>query len=173
MGFSGAQIEHACREAGLLCALAGSLGEADIPRVCELGADIIWRNGFYETADFYGPEMLERFLGDRLRREAQAARAGGMLVNYTVHTGVMPILDYLAGLPMDSLFGIDIAFEGVDLAAVQESHGDALVSEHVVAGIYEQGVEFLLGFATEVFAEQGCHVGRALGSRRGDQMGAF
>ncbi len=86
----------------------------------ELGADIIWRNGFYETADFYGPAMLERFLGDRLRREADAAHSAGMLMNYTVHTGVMPILDYLAGLTMDSLFGIDIAFEGVDLRAVRD-----------------------------------------------------
>ena len=80
----------------------------------ELGVDIVRRNGFYETADFYGPAMLERFLGDRLRREAAAAHAGGMVVSYTVHTGVMPILDYLAALPIDSLFGIDIAFKGVD-----------------------------------------------------------
>lgn len=52
--------------------------------------DIIWRNGFYETADFYSPAMLDRFLGERLRREADAARAAGMLTNYTVHTGIMP-----------------------------------------------------------------------------------
>jgi len=85
------------------------------------GADLVRRNGFYETADFYGPVMLERFLGDRLRREAQAARAGGMLMTYTVHTGVMPILDYLAGLGLDSLFGIDIAFGGVDPVRVRDS----------------------------------------------------
>lgn len=30
-----------CRRLGLLCALAGSLGEADIPQICELGADIV------------------------------------------------------------------------------------------------------------------------------------
>ena len=85
----------------------------------ELGVDIVRRNGFYETADFYGPAMLERFLGDRLRREADAAHVGGMAVSYTVHTGVMPILDYLAGLPIDSLFGIDIAFKGVDPPALR------------------------------------------------------
>ena len=86
----------------------------------DLGVDILRRNGFYETADYYGPAMLERFLGPRLRREAAAARAGGMLTGYTVHTGVMPILDYLAGLGMDSFFGIDIAFKGVDPVKVRD-----------------------------------------------------
>ena len=86
----------------------------------ELGADIVRRNGFYETADFYGPAMLERFIGQRLRREAALAREAGMLTSYTVHTGVMPILDYLAGLPMDSFFGIDIEFKGVDLPLVRQ-----------------------------------------------------
>jgi len=32
---------QSCHKAGLICALAGSLGEADIPRVSEIGPDII------------------------------------------------------------------------------------------------------------------------------------
>jgi len=84
----------------------------------DLGVDMVRRNGFYETADFYSPAMLGHFLGRRLRREAEMARQAGMHMSYTVHTGVMPILDHLAGLSMDSLFGIDTAFKGVDLAAV-------------------------------------------------------
>lgn len=87
------------------------------------GVDIIGRNGFYETADFYGPTMLERFVGQRLRREAAAARSAGLLTSYTIHTGIMPILDYLAGLTMDSLFGIDTAFHGIDLERVRDRLG--------------------------------------------------
>jgi len=87
----------------------------------EMGVDIVRRNGFYETADFYGPGMLEEFLGERLRREADAAHGAGMLTSYTVHTGVMGILDYLASLTTDSLFGIDIAFRGVDLGRVRDT----------------------------------------------------
>lgn len=86
----------------------------------EWGVEIAGRNGFYETADFYGPAMLERFVGGRLRREAAAARAAGVLSSYTIHTGLMPILDYLAGLTMDTLFGIDTAFHGVDLERVRD-----------------------------------------------------
>ena len=50
----------------------------------------------------------------------EAARAAGMLTNYTVHTGVGPILDHLAGLSFDALFGIDIAFQGLDMHLVHE-----------------------------------------------------
>jgi hypothetical protein len=85
----------------------------------DLGIDIVRRNGFYETGDFYSPTMLEGFLGVRLRREAAAARRAEMHISYTVHTGVMPILDYLSGLTMDSLFGIDIAFKGMDLPTLR------------------------------------------------------
>lgn len=83
------------------------------------GTQIIRRNGFYETADFYGPAMLEQFLGKRLRREAEVARSLGMLTSYTVHSGVMPILDYLASLTFDSFFGIDTAFRDVDLRTIK------------------------------------------------------
>jgi len=87
------------------------------------GVDILRRNGFYETADFYGPAMLEHFVGPRLRREASAARAAGLLTSYTVHTGLMPILDYLASLTVDSLFGIDIAFHDLPLERVRDRLG--------------------------------------------------
>ena len=42
---------------------------------------------------------------------------------YPIHTGIMPILDYLAGLTMDSLFGIDMAFHGIDLERVRDRLG--------------------------------------------------
>lgn len=88
------------------------------------GTDLVRRNGFYETADFYGPAMLERFLGPRLRAEIGAAHDAGALMTYTVHTGVMPILDYLAALRMDSLFGLDLAFPGVKPARVRDALAD-------------------------------------------------
>jgi hypothetical protein len=82
--------------------------------------DIIGRNGFYETADFFGPDTLQRFLCQRLTAEAEAAHRADMVVADTVHTGVMPILDYLAALPLDSLQGIDIAFKDTALQIVRD-----------------------------------------------------
>ena len=88
--------------------------------LADLNVDMVRRNGFYETGDFYSPAMLEEFLGTRLRREAAAARESGMHMSYTVHTGVMSILEYLASLGMGSMFGIDPVFKGVDMPTLHD-----------------------------------------------------
>ena len=105
------EVDHAC-----------TLGIIEI--AAELGVDIISRDGFYETCDFYSPDMLENFLGRRLRAEGAAIRQAGMVSTYTINTGVMPMLEYLATLEFDNIFGIDIAFEGMDLMKLQETLGD-------------------------------------------------
>ncbi len=87
----------------------------------ELGVDIMSRNGFYETADFYSPNMLSRFLETRLRVEAEAIHAAGAVMSYTVNTGVMPMLDYLRRLDTDCLFSIDIAFKDHDFEKIVAS----------------------------------------------------
>jgi uroporphyrinogen-III decarboxylase len=87
------------------------------------GIDIILRNGFYESADFYSPAALERFLGQRLREEADAAHEAGMLFGYILNTGVMPILDFVAGLPIDFILGIDPAFPDIDLDVLKDKLG--------------------------------------------------
>lgn len=89
----------------------------------DLGVDVIRRNGFYESADFYSPATLERFLAKRLRKEIQTVHEGGKLIGYTIHTGIMPILDYLAGLDFDCILHTDTAFEGVDLAKINAKLG--------------------------------------------------
>ncbi|HUT92451.1 MAG TPA: uroporphyrinogen decarboxylase family protein [Thermoguttaceae bacterium] len=88
---------------------------------CELGADVIRRNGFYETCDFYSPRMLDEFLGPFLREEIAAVHAAGKPIGYTVNTGVMPMLDYLASLDFDCLLHLDMAVEGVDLAKIRDA----------------------------------------------------
>jgi hypothetical protein len=88
--------------------------------------DTVRRNGFYETADFYSPAQLTEFLGRRLTAEADCAHAYDMPMSYTLNTGVMPILNHLTALPIDSLFGIDIAFHGVDLDTIRIKLGDRM-----------------------------------------------
>jgi len=90
----------------------------------DLGVDIVTRNGFYETSDFYSPAMLEEFLYDRLQAEIALAHQGGLLVTYLVHTGVMPMLDYLRRLDFDCLDSIGLGFHGVDLEKIRDSQED-------------------------------------------------
>ncbi len=87
----------------------------------ELGTDIIARNGFYETTDFYSPKMLEEFIFGRIQKEADAAHQAEKPVVYTVNTGIMPMLDYLRRLNVDCLISIDIAFKDHDLQEIVDS----------------------------------------------------
>ena len=86
--------------------------------VLDWGVDIVRRNGFYESADFYGPAMLEGFLGRRLRAEIAAVHQAGRPMAYTMYSGIMPILDYLAGFELDCIAALDIAFDDVDLKLI-------------------------------------------------------
>jgi hypothetical protein len=89
----------------------------------EVGADIIRRNGFYETCDFYSPATLKRLLRPSLLAEANVAHAAGRLCCYTVNTGVMPMLDYLASLKFDCLMHLELAGPGVDPPRIRDRLG--------------------------------------------------
>ena len=102
----------------------------------ELGVDVICRNGFYETADFYSPAMLEKFLGRRLRAEAAAARAAGLVTTYTINTGLMPIRDYLATIEFDCFNSVDIGFHDFDLATFVASQPERRAYEIGPSGVY-------------------------------------
>lgn len=90
----------------------------------ELGVDLIRRNGFYETCDFYSPTMLESFLSKPLAEEISIVHQSGKLIGYTVNTGVMPMLDYLDKLDFDCLMHIDIAFKDTDISKIHDKLGD-------------------------------------------------
>jgi len=89
----------------------------------EWRADIIRRSSFYESALYFSPAMLEQFLGRCLPAEARAVHGAGLPYAYTAHSGVMPMLDWLAGLELDCVMQLDIAFDNVDLRAVQAKLG--------------------------------------------------
>jgi len=74
----------------------------------ELGIDMIRRNGFYETCDLFSPNLLKRFLENRLTNETKLVHSFGKLMGYSILSGYMPILDYLAKIGFDCLFCPDI-----------------------------------------------------------------
>ena len=89
------------------------------------GVDIIRRNGFYESGDFFSPAALQRFLGKRLRKEVETVHQGGRPIAYTMYSGIMPMLDYLAGIGFDCIAHLDIAFDQVDLGQINAKLGEA------------------------------------------------
>ena len=90
----------------------------------ELGVDIIARNGFFETADAFSPEMLNQFVSKRAQKEFDLIHQAGKATAYFLLTGVMPILDHVDSLNFDCVLCIDSAFEGVDLNVVRENLHD-------------------------------------------------
>ena len=90
----------------------------------DFGVDIVRRNGFYESCDFYSPEMLSRFLKRRINDEARIVHEAGRVIGYTVLTGYTPMLDHLAALDLECLFTPDPFFEGEDPVALNAACGD-------------------------------------------------
>jgi hypothetical protein len=83
-------------------------------RGLDLGVDLIRRNGFYETCDLFSPALLQRFLGRRLKREADLVHAAGKVIGYTVLSGYGPMLDHLAAVGFDCLICPDVFLRGGD-----------------------------------------------------------
>ena len=69
--------------------------------------------------------MLGRFLSDRLRREAALVHAGGALFGYTLLSGWVPIVDWLATLGIDSLFCPDVFLRGGNARLLADTLGAA------------------------------------------------
>lgn len=87
------------------------------------GVDFVTRNGFYETTDFWSPSQIEYFLSERLRLEIETSHQAGLLITYTVCTGIMPILAHLKSLPFDCLFGIEPVLGDQDMALIARELG--------------------------------------------------
>jgi hypothetical protein len=89
----------------------------------DFGVDIVRRNGFYESCDFYSPSMLSSFLKKRINEEARIVHEAERLFGYTVLTGYTPMIDHLASLDLDAILVPDPFFEGEDPAALRNGCG--------------------------------------------------
>jgi uroporphyrinogen-III decarboxylase len=94
-----------------------------IELLASAGVDCLSRNGWYETADFWSPAQVERFLGARHRAELQLAHEAGLPVSYTVCTGVMPLIPYLKRQDFDCLLGIEPVLGDQDMRAIARELG--------------------------------------------------
>ena len=100
------------------------LSTAHTELALELGADIIRRNGFYETTDFFSPAQLDAFLGKRLERQIRTVHQAGKVIGYTALSGVVPMLGNLARLEFDCLVAPDFFFKGMDATLARERLGE-------------------------------------------------
>ena len=89
----------------------------------DLGVDIVRRNGWYESTDFWSPAQFERFVMPRMRAEIALTHEAGRLFNYTMCTGIMPLLGRLRQLELDSLDDIEPVLGDQDMSALADALG--------------------------------------------------
>ena len=93
--------------------------------VLDAGVHLYVRRGWYECADFWGPDGFRRFILPSLKREAQLAHEFGAKYGYILTTGTMPLLESLLESGIDVLIGADpIQGRGTDLQEMKRRlHG--------------------------------------------------
>ncbi len=73
------------------------------------GVDIYIRRGWYESADFWSPNLYREFMLPALKRDAEQAHAAGARLGYIVSCSSMPLLDLFIEAGVDVLLGVDPA----------------------------------------------------------------
>jgi len=81
----------------------------------EAGVDLIIRRGWYESTDFWSPELYKQFLFKPLKREIDLAHGAGVKFCYCMNSGVMPLLEIFRELKFDILSNIDPTNANLDV----------------------------------------------------------
>jgi uroporphyrinogen-III decarboxylase len=80
----------------------------------ELGVDMVERRGWYETAAYWSPSIVEELGRPALEAEIAATHRAGAAHVYLMDTGIAPLLPMLASLPFDCLNGVEPVYAGHD-----------------------------------------------------------
>jgi len=94
---------------------------AQLALLLELGIDGVIRRGWYESADFWNPELFAEFARPWLEKEVALTHDAGAAYLYLMDTGIIPLLGELSAIPFDCLLGADPATSGQDLGLIRRS----------------------------------------------------
>lgn len=86
----------------------------------DAGVDIILRNGFYETCDFWNPKQVKDIVLSRVNEEAKLVHAMGGVLIYTVCTGIVPLLDLYLESEIDCFIKYETKLMGQRLQPIAE-----------------------------------------------------
>jgi len=90
--------------------------QARMEIILDTGIDIYVRRGWYESTDFWPPDLYRRFILPSLQKEVQMTHEAGAKFGYIMTTSTMPLLDILVESGIDVLIGIDpVQGVGTDL----------------------------------------------------------
>lgn len=87
------------------------------------GVDLIVQRGWYSSADFWSPDLFERYVLPNLKRTVGRVHEAGASFAYVMTTGVKPLLHYLAEAGVDLYYWADPVQGDADLEATREVLG--------------------------------------------------
>jgi uroporphyrinogen decarboxylase len=95
--------------------------------VLDVGVDLYIRRGWYESTDFWAPDMFRQLILPSLKKEADMAHQANAKFGYILTTSMTPILDQLLESGIDVLIGIDpVQGRGTDMAEIKRRIGDKI-----------------------------------------------
>ena len=92
----------------------------------DAGIDLIIRRGWYESADFWAPDLFHEFLFEPLKQEIEMAHQAGLYFTYVMNSKAKPMLDIFRKLGFDIYSNIDPMTVGMDLADLKHEIGDCI-----------------------------------------------
>ena len=90
-----------------LAQLIARWNQARMQVFLDAGVDLYIRRGWYESADFWPPDLYRQFVLPSLQKEVQMAHQAGAKFGYIMTTSTIPLLDILLESGIDALIGID------------------------------------------------------------------
>jgi uroporphyrinogen-III decarboxylase len=86
----------------------------------DAGVDIILRNGFYETTDYWSPSQVRDIVLSRINDETRLTHSMGGIFIYTVCTGIVPLLDMYLESDIDGLIKYETKLTGQSLKPIAD-----------------------------------------------------
>lgn len=90
-----------------LLSLIAEWNEQRMRVVLEAGVDLYIRRGWYESSDFWSPNLYRRFILPRIEREVELAHEYGARFGYNMTTGLLPMMDSMIESGLDVNLGVD------------------------------------------------------------------
>lgn len=136
----------------------------------DLGADAVIRRGWYESTDFWNPQIFREYAAPELSEDIGMTHDADAGFIYLMMTGITPLLPDLAALPFDCLCGAEPSLGGQDLNVIHKSlPGKAIFGgisgpEHLSKGTPGNTVR-AVEKAFEILGKKGFILGMGVGFR--------
>ena len=87
--------------------IVARLDQAKLELYLDAGVDLVVRRGWYESTDFWSPQLFRRFLMPALQSQIRSARQAGVLYAYVMNSGSVPLFPHFRELGFDLYTNFD------------------------------------------------------------------